>query len=406
MQLNCTIYTKDDMIQRQMTEKLAKLASQFPVVGVIGPRQSGKTTLTKATFSKYAYVTLEDIDIRLLALQDPRRFFATYGNEHGLIIDEVQEAPDLLSYMQGIVDQEYKPGYFIVTGSQNFLMLEKISQTLAGRIALLTLLPLTVDELKQANQLPKSPEELLLKGLYPRVYNQPIDASDWFLNYIATYLERDVRQIIKVTDLVTFQRFLKLCAGRNGQLLNYTALADDCSISPNTARAWVSLLETSYIVHLVQPYYKNFNKRIIKTPKLYFYDTGIVCCLLEIKSVEQLQSHYARGAIFEAFAISELAKYRLNAGDRPNLYFWRDVGGHEIDCLLERSLQLIPIEIKSGMTVNTRYFNALDDWNKITGQDAGTSAYVVYAGENNQKWPSGQVTSWKNMKKIIDETNL
>jgi predicted AAA+ superfamily ATPase len=389
------------IINRQITPKLLSLAAQFPVVAVVGPRQSGKTTLVKSIFSNHIYVTLEDLDIKLRAIEDPRKFFAAYDNPHGIIIDEIQEAPDLLSYMQGIVDTAYRPGYFILTGSQNFLIHEKISQTLAGRIALLTLLPLTVDELATAGLLPGSVEELICKGLYPRVYAQPINPVDWFIFYISTYVERDIRSVLNITDIVAFQRFIKLCAGRVGQLLNYTALASDCGISLNTAKAWISILEASYIIHLVQPYYKNFNKRVIKTPKLYFHDVGLVCSLLEIKSAQQLHAHYFRGSIFENFVISELMKHRFNKGNRPNMFFWRDVQGHEIDCILEQADKLVPIEIKSGMTVSTNFFDGLVDWNTITKQ-GDVQGYVVYGGAENQKRKHAEVISWHNIKTITE----
>jgi len=389
------------IINRQMKSILVKAAKQFPIVGVMGPRQSGKTTLTKETFPTYTYVSLEDVDTRVRAQEDPRKFFATYANVVGLIIDEIQEVPELFSYLQGIVDQEYKPGFFIITGSQNFLMYEKITQTLAGRIALLTLLPLTIAELQDAQLLPDTPEEIMPKGLYPRVYAQPIDPIMWFNNYINTYVERDVRQVLKIGDIIAFQRFLKLCAARVGNVLNYASLARDCDISPNTAKSWLSILESSYIIKLLQPYYKNFNKRVIKAPKIYFYDPGLVCALLGIRTAQELYTHPMRGPLFETLVLSELYKYHYNQGLEAPLYFWRDVQGHEIDCIIERSFdQLVAVEIKSGMTITSNFFKELIDWHDITGNKEQLS-YLVYAGKENQERTHGHVVAWNNVKSIV-----
>lgn len=387
-------------IHRTITSHLKSLAQQFPVVAVMGPRQSGKTTLVKHTFSDYAYVTMEDLDRRRIAQEDPRGFFATYASYKGLIIDEIQEVPELLSYMQGIVDQAYRPGYFILTGSQNFLMYEKITQTLAGRIALLTLLPLSVKELNDAHLLPENLESLLIKGLYPRLYAQPIDVALWCSNYINTYVEKDVRQVLNVTDVVAFQRFLKLCAARIGNVLNYAELARDCDISPNTAKAWISILETSYIIKLLYPYYNNFSKRVIKSPKLYFYDPSLVCSLLGIKTSEDLFIHPFRGALFESFVMSELFKYHYNNALTPEIYFWRDVQGHEIDILIETSFGVtVPVEIKAGKTINNSFFKGLVDWKEITKQNQ--VPYIVYGGDENFSLEKGNVFAWKSMDDML-----
>ncbi len=389
------------IIKREITPYLKKLVEQFPVVAVMGPRQSGKTTLVKATFPDYAYVTMEDLDMRSAAKEDPRGFLASYAQKKGVIIDEIQEAPDLLSYMQGIVDQEYKPGFFIITGSQHFLLHEKITQTLAGRIALLTLLPLSVRELEDANLLPEQLESLLIKGFYPRLYSQPIEFQTWYTNYISTYVERDVRQVLQITDVVSFQNFLKLCAARIGNLLNYAQIARDANISPNTAKAWISILEASYIIKLLYPYYKNFNKRVIKSPKLYFYDTGLACSLLGIKSAEELHFHPIRGALFEVFAVSEMYKYNFNHNKLPQIYFWRDVQGHEIDCVIEKSFdQIIPVEIKSRRTVTNAFFKGLLDWQKITKQP-DVQSYVVYAGKENLIRKKGHLYGWNAIAEML-----
>jgi|SRR5579862_2274451 len=389
------------IIRRDITPFLLKVASQYPVVGVMGPRQSGKTTLVRQTFPQYKYVSMEDLDIRTSALEDPRKFLASFTQAQGLIIDEIQEVPALFSYLQGIVDQEYKPGFFIITGSQNFLMHEKITQTLAGRIALLTLLPLAITELHDAGLMPATLETVLHTGLYPRLYAHNLEAQGWFGNYISTYVERDVRQVLHIGDVISFQKFLRLCAARIGNLVNYADLARDCDIAPNTAKAWLSVLEASYIIRLVQPYHRNFNKRIIKSPKLYFYDTGLVCALLGIATAQDLYTHPLRGALFESFVISELYKYHYNQLLTPHLYFWRDVQGHEIDCIIERSMDtLIPIEIKSGMTIHADFFKGLTAWGAITGY-TDQHAYVVYAGSQELQRTQGAVIPWFDVRKLV-----
>lgn len=270
------------MISRLLQKKLEALAQKLPVVAILGPRQSGKTTLSRMVFGNYAYVSLENLDSRTFAQEDPRSFLDTYAKE-GVIFDEIQHVPLLLSYIQTWVDEWQKPGQFILTGSQNFLINEAITQTLAGRIAILNLLPLSVDELAAANLLPAQSEECMFLGGYPRIYAKEIAPEDWYPNYIQTYIERDVRQVKNVHDLAVFQRFLKLCAGRIGQLINFSSLANDCDVSLSTVKSWLSLLEQSFIIFLLRPHHANFSKRLVKTPKLYFVDTGLACTLLEIQ---------------------------------------------------------------------------------------------------------------------------
>ncbi len=391
------------IIKRAMTAHLESLAQQFPVIAVFGPRQSGKTTLTKETFPRYLYVTMEDIDLRMIAKNDPRGFLASYSKCEGVIIDEIQEVPELLSYMQGIVDQRYRPGFFIITGSQNFLMQEKITQTLAGRIALLTLLPLSVNELLQAKCNILDLNEQLIKGFYPRLYVQPIKVQTWFANYIATYVERDVRQILNISDTLTFQRFLKLCAARIGNILNYAEIARDCGIAVQTAKSWISILESSYIIKLVSPFYKNFNKRLIKSPKIYFYDTALVCSLLGIKEASDLSINPIRGALFESFVMSELFKYFYNHNEQPQIFFWRDVQGHEVDVVIEKSFEkIIPVEIKSGMTIHGDFFKGLIDWAKIT-ETAGEASYIVYGGNDRLEYKKSHIIPWNLIDAMLDE---
>ena len=386
------------MIKRDLSHTLKRLSSKFPVVSVVGPRQSGKTTLVRNVFPKLAYISLEDLDTREFALQDPRGFLSNYRK--GVILDEVQRVPALFSYIQTLVDQKNTTGNFILTGSQNFLFQEKISQTLAGRTAILNLLPLSLTELEKTPYALKNSEDYIFQGFYPRIYDKKIFPGDWYPNYIQTYVERDVRLIKNISDLNTFQKFIRLCAGRSGQILNLSSLGNDCGITHNTAKNWLSILEFSYLVFLLKPYYKNFNKRLIKMPKLYFYDTGLACSLLGIQNEKQLATHYLKGGLFETLIISEIMKNSFNKGMVSDCYYWRDKTGHEIDCLIEKGNSVIPIEIKSGKTVTDDFFAGLKHWRKITG--GGTSRpFVVYGGEENQKRTAGNVISWKRLDSIL-----
>lgn len=308
--------------------------------------------------------------------------------------------------MQGIIDQAYRPGFFIITGSQNFLMHEKITQTLAGRIALLTLLPLSVDEITAAKLLPTDFESTLIKGFYPQLYVQGIDAWTWSSNYVATYVEKDVRQILKITDVLRFQRFLKLCAARVGNLINYAELARDCDISPHTAKEWIAVLEASYIIKLVAPYYRKFNKRVIQHPKLYFYDTSLLCLLLSIRNKDEFFNHPLKGALFESFVMSEMFKYNYNYNEQPQIYFWRDVKGHEIDCILEKSFdKTIPVEIKASKTVSQDFFKGLADWQKITDQKE-VETFVVYGGNEDMLFENKNIFAWHNIATMLGKIYL
>lgn len=393
------------VINRAITEKLQNIAHQLPVIAVLGPRQSGKTTLSRLAFPNHAYISLEDIDVRSRANQDPRDFIDSLKNDHGIILDEIQHAPSLLSYIQTIVDLEDRSGFFILTGSQNFLVNQAISQTLAGRIGILTLLPLSISELSDNSLLPSNIEEAAFKGGYPRLYAKDIDQTLWYTSYTQTYIERDVRQVASIADVTVFQLFLKLCAGRIGQMLNVSSLANDCGIPLRTANAWLSLLQESYVIFLLQPYYKNFSKRIVKTPKLYFYDTGLASSLLGIESAEQLHSHYLRGGLIECYLISDFYKQFYNQAKKPHIYFWRDNHGHEIDCLIERGSTMYPIEIKSGKTVTDDYFKAITYWNNLTDTNS-ESSYIIYGGTNDQKRSKGNIISWHTAANIITKKLL
>jgi len=349
-------------IHRIITKVMLESAKEYPVVALTGPRQSGKTTLVKEAFPQLKYVSLEDPEVLDFALRDPRGFLAQ--GSQGIILDEVQNAPELFSYIQGIVDDRKMMGQFILTGSQHFLLLEKISQSLAGRVSILSLLPLSLEELVSAGAAIHDSFHLIMNGFYPRLHEVPVHARDWYANYIKTYVERDVRQIKNITDLNSFQRFLRLCAGRAGQLLNLSSVASDSGIIHNTARSWLSVLEASYIIFFLQPHHQNFNKRLVKTPKMYFFDTGLASSLLGIHEIAQLNDHPLRGNLFENFVIAELFKYRTHRGLSLPFYLWRDRTGHEIDCIFDNAGKLIPIEIKSGKTISSDFFKNLAYWNK------------------------------------------
>jgi hypothetical protein len=384
------------MIKRVIKDKIIQLAEKFPVISVTGPRQSGKTTLIKSIFPDYCYESLEDPDTRLFAINDPRKFLNV---EKKMIIDEIQRAPELFSYMQSNTDKTNINGQFIISGSQSFLLNQHFSQSLAGRVAILNLMPLSLFELMDHGIPVSGYEKLIYQGFYPRLYDRNIEPVDFYPNYIQTYIERDVRLLQNIHDLTLFIRFLKLCAGRIGQLLNINSLANDCGVSPNTAKSWVSVLEASFIIFLLQPHFKNFNKRLVKMPKLYFIDTGLASSLLEIQSENQLSTHYLRGALFENFIISEFIKTRLNHGLRNNCYFWRDNKGMEIDCIIESGNRLTPIEIKSGNTFNQDFFRNLNYWNKLSGNPV-KSSYVIYGGDSYQDTKDGTLLSWKDNSEI------
>lgn len=386
-------------IERKIASRIEKLRTQFSVLGILGPRQSGKTTLVKNLFPNYKYINLEELDARRFSMEDPRRFLKVLEDSPGVILDEIQRSPDLLSYIQVHVDENQKPGFFILTGSENILLNHHISQTLAGRIALTTLLPLSLDELQNASLLSPNIEETIFQGFYPSLYAKKIDQKAWMQSYIQTYIERDVRYLKQITDISLFQKFLKLCAGRIGQLLDLTAIGNDCGITTNTVRSWISILEATYVVFLLQPHYKNFSKRLIKTPKLYFYDSAVACHLLSINSPKDVETHYLKGGLFESMIISDIIKQRFNAGERPNLYFWRDKAGTEVDCILEQGVSLVPIEIKSGETLTTDFFANIVKWKQIAGNER-VDSYVVYGGKEKQVRSQGTALSWLQLNSL------
>ena len=381
------------MIPRSISATIQRLAAGFPVVVLTGPRQSGKTTLVKAIFPGKPYISLENPDIRLFANEDPRGFLARYPE--GAILDEVQRAPELLSYIQGVVDEQRTAGRFILTGSQNFALSRQVSQSLAGRAGVAQLLPLSGQELAAEKLLVSDLDGWLFTGGYPALYSTEVSPSDWFASYVATYLERDVRDLTSVRDLIAFQRFLRLCAARTGQLLNLSSLAIDCGIAQSTATAWLSILEASYIVFRLTPHFANFGKRLVKAPKLYFHDTGLVAFLLGIQTPEQLATHSSRGALFETMVVAEFLRERWNRGAVSNLYFWRDSSGNEIDLLHDEAGTLHPVEIKSGQTIAADMFKALKKWQVISGSTV--EPCLIFGGEGAYLRSGVSVRGWRDM---------
>lgn len=367
------------MIARDMTGKALALSRQYPFVVITGPRQSGKTTLAKTAFPDYRKVSLEDIDNRMFASQDPRGFISTYPDK--TIIDEVQRVPTLLSYLQTHCDDVGKEGMYILTGSQNMQLMEAVDQSLAGRVGLLHLLPFSKSEMESGGILPQSIDEKLLCGCYPRLFDKKIAPDDYYPAYISTYVERDLRNLKDINDLGKFIRFLKLCAARVGQLLNKSSLANDCGISVPTADSWLSILESSYILFLLKPDHKNYSKRLVKSPKLYFYDTGLACSLLEIKTPAQMNTHYLRGNLFENMVISDFMKNDYNKGIiEPSVSFWRDSIGNEVDLIHRDGDREDAYEIKSAETFNESFLKGLKYWSKLAGPDA-SKLHLIYGGE-------------------------
>ena len=383
------------MIQRDLAQELLAAANQAPAVTLTGPRQSGKTTLCRTLFPNHAYRTLEAPDTRVFAREDPRAFLAELPE--GAIIDEVQRVPDLLSYLQGIIDADPRPGRWILTGSQNLSLLASVSQSLAGRTQVLHLLPLTWNEVRRFDPHPRCLDEALFSGGYPRIFDRVLDPARWLRSYVATYVERDVRTISNVGDLTAFQRFVQLCAGRTGQLLNYSALAGDCGISQPTAKAWLSILETGFIAFRLPAFHANLRKRLVKMPKLYFHDTGLACWLLGIREPAHLRSHPLRGPIFETWVISEIVKQRANRGEDRGLSFYRDRNGAEVDLVIERPDGLTLLEAKSTATPSATLYRGVERVRKHFPHGKVLDVTVVYGGESRQHRTAGRLIPWREL---------
>lgn len=385
-----------EYIRREAGELVRRLAAGFPVIGITGPRQSGKTTLAKHCFPDKPYRTLEDPDQVDFAMSDPRGFLAQFNE--GAVLDEVQRCPKLFSFLQGIVDESPVAGQWILTASQQFGFRQEVSQTLAGRIGLVTLLPFSMRELGDRVA---GLNGLLFKGSYPSVYQRAVSPNDWYTSYVQTYLERDVQQLIRVKDLVTFRNFLRLCAGRAGQLINLSDLGNDAGVSHNTIKEWLSVLEASYIIHRLPPHFQNFSKRLIKSPKLYFIDSGLLCWLLGIRNEDQLVAHASRGAVFENLVIGEFLKYQHALGTLSSLYFWRDSSQLEVDLLIDEAGSLVPIEIKSGATLSSDQFVSLKKWLELTGSNHG---YLVYGGDQSQTRTDIDVVQWRELPTLVERS--
>lgn len=389
------------MFLREIAAHCIQLSKQYPVVTITGPRQAGKTTLARSLFKNYPYINLEEPDIRELVKRDPRAILNKYPTH--LIIDEVQRVPELLSYIQAIVDEVGQEGMYILTGSHQLELHEALAQSLAGRTAILELLPLSLAELKTAG-FALSTNELLLSGGYPRIYNKGIKPTQVYRDYIKTYLERDVRRMINLKDLTTFQRFMKLCAARTGCILNLNSLGNEVGVSHHTIKHWISILQASYLITFVPPYFENFGKQIIKSPKLYFTDVGLVCYLLEIETISQIDRDPLRGNLFETMVVTELLKTRLNQGRDPHLYYYRDSQKNEVDIIYKLGSLLIPIEIKSAQTIAKSFFKNLNYFKKLVGSRCGSS-YLIYAGDQEFQIEEAKILNYQNTGKIILESD-
>lgn len=375
------------MYTRSLTQKIKTESQFYPVIAITGPRQTGKTTLSRALFPDFRYVLLEDLEIQKLAKEDPKGFFSRFSGS--LILDEVQKTPELLSYIQGIVDTPNNKIKFILTGSEHLLLSQKISQTLAGRVRLFTLLPFSQSELPTLDL-----NQRIFTGDYPRIHDQGLEPQGWLSSYYATYVERDIRSVINISDIDQFDRVVRLAAGRVGQLIDYTGIANDAGVSSPTVKAWISGLKSTFICFNLEPHFKNFNKRLIKSPKLYFFDTGLLCYLLRIHSQKELETHPLYGSIFENWVISEKLKQKFNKGLESNYYFWRDQKGNELDLVADNAGQLYPIEIKSSKTFHPSFLKGIEYLNTLQKTEYGE---VIYGGTDSYEFKNFKITSWKNI---------
>lgn len=382
------------MIKREAATRLKKIGRSFRSVAVIGPRQSGKTTLCRLVFPDKPYVSMENPDVLEFAKTDPRGFLAQY--KKGAILDEVQRAPHLFSYLQQILDETNKKGLFILTGSNNFLLQHNISQTLAGRVGYLQLLPLSLSELKEEGKLKANYLQAIITGGYPEIIAKKVNPADWYSNYISTYVERDVRMLKNITNVSLFLKFIRLCAGRTGSMLNLNSLANDCGVDQKTATHWMGVLQASFVIYLLRPYHNNYNKRLVKTPKLLFVDTGLACSLAGIENTKQLSIHPFKGHFFENLLIMEALKKRMNNGLADNLFYWRDKTGNEVDLLMENYSGINAYEIKSGETISNDYFKGLQYYEGV--EKKKVKSYLLYGGKETQGRSSGiKIHPWNDI---------
>jgi predicted AAA+ superfamily ATPase len=381
------------MIHRTIEQLLVQYSREFRALAVVGPRQSGKTTLVRSVFAHKPYISLENPDELLLASSDPRAFLNRYLG--GAVIDEAQRVPALFSYLQQILDETSEDGLFILTGSNNFLLQQSVTQSLAGRIGYIDLLPLSYNEINSLGLPALSTNQLILQGCYPEIYDKQRSHHIWYPAYIRTYVERDVKLLRNIDNTLLFTRFVQLCAGRIGQQLSVSALSNECGIDVKTVQAWLSILQSSYIIYLLPPHFKNFNKRVVKTPKLYFTDTGLACSLLGIRTENEVSTSHFRGALFENYVVSELLKYKYNTGSPVNLYYWRDSLGVEIDILLDTGQTLYPIEIKASETFQESHLKPMQQWQRISGITRGL---LLYDGEQEfDRQDSVNVRNWRSI---------
>ncbi len=385
------------MIKRQISNTLLENAKSFPAVAILGPRQSGKTTLAKELFSKHKYVSFENQDIREWANSDPRDFLEKYNSR--VIFDEIQKCPHILSYLQQIIDERNLEGDFIITGSQNYLLMESV-QSLAGRIGIHYLLPFSAVELKTTGKFNTNLEKLVITGGYPRIYNKGIKPETFYRSYLNTYIERDIRLLKNISNYDNFVKFIGMIAGRSGQILNLQSISEDCGISAITVKEWLNVLETSFIIFRLRTFHKNYNKRLIKSPKIFFYDTGLLCYLLNIRNAEQYATHYYRGRIFENFVISEIIKYNYNCDLHFPVYYWRDNHRKEIDLIIDKGSNPIAVEIKAAKTFSREFLDGLKYWGAITGADP-QNLFLVYAGDNIMKRDGINVLSWEQIETTL-----
>jgi len=397
---NCTYicYPPGMIIKRNISEELLKLGRQYPIITVVGPRQSGKTTLVKSVFPKKPYYSFEDPDTRRIALSDARSFLKKI--HAGAILDEIQRAPEILSYLQGEVDADRRPGRFVLTGSQQLNLLENVTQSLAGRTALLKLLPYSIAELRKAAPKPLGADDYIYQGFYPGLYSQKLNPTKAYRNYYETYIERDLRQLMHIKDLHLFQKFVRLCAGRIGNIFVASHLAAEVGVSVPTIQKWASLLEASFVIFFLQPYYENFGKRVIKSPKLYFYDTGVASYLLGIENINQVERDPLRGALFENLVILEMIKERYDKGLDHNLYFFRDNHQNEVDVVYKYGSELIPIEIKSAETFDEGFFRGLHYFSKISPRKA-KNGFLVYAGTDEHTLHDIKVINYHHVSRVV-----